>query len=188
MALAARSAFLTSLGDSDALTDWWSSCGSTADLSALVASLEEKTLNRGLTVLAPLVRAAAASLSGGENAAPGGYERPLSLLRCAAALCCACLERADCGGGGARGAAPLMGVVQALHDALLVMPREGAGREGASALSLAQRACERAWAVGLPGAAGATPLALLSELAELTAAAGGGGWRRCHGVQRAACA
>lgn len=33
-----------------------------------------------------------------------------------------------------------MGVVQALHDALLVMPREGAGHEGASALSLAQRA------------------------------------------------
>jgi len=187
-ALSAKTSFLAAMGSldpSDTLTAWWSSCGSSADLPALVVGLDTPALNRSLASLAPLVRAAAASLGGGENASPQGSERPLSILRCAAALCCACLEGAPGGGGGGGGgvaprggAAPLMAAVQALHDALLVMPREGGGREGASALSLAQRACERAWALALPGAAAATPLALmllLSELAEPTAAAGGGG-------------
>lgn len=101
---AAKSSLLASLSTVDpsyTLTEWWTSCGSLADLPALVFALDGPSLSRALTSLAPLVRYAAASLSGGENVAPiSGGDRPLSLLRCAAALCCACLERAEGGGGG----------------------------------------------------------------------------------------
>ena len=183
------------------LSAWWCEHES-GDHVTLLAQLGDGGSSKAFGLLASLVSAVCSRLAGGEEGENGAQPAPLSpksaqlsqeqcvaTLRAAAGLCLAYTDKWEAGGGAgttgtgpgagsrkaagaaAATAASVLACLEALHGSLLVLPRDGT-RDTAAALAAVQRACERAYLAGLPGAITCTPLLVMLLLSELQDPAG----------------
>ena len=152
-----------------ALAGWFSS-SKTSDVAALLASVDASTRARVFASVSASAVTASRTLSedgadDAENAPPAGSPLAIDALRGAAAIVFGALE--DGAPAANAEAAALLGACEALHAALLVLPRSGAlAALAVPAAADLTRACERAWTASLQGAARVAPLVVLTLLAD----------------------